>query len=317
LSRPGPLGVAAGEPAAARPAVAPASLPSGLTRRVIPCLDVAAGRVVKGVRFRDLTDQGDPAEAAERYAAQGADEIVFLDVGAAPEGRDTDLAWVRRTAERVFIPLTVGGGVRSAADAARLLRGGADKVAINTAAVRRPALIGELAHRFGSQCVVLSVDVRRSSGGASASPPAGTAGRTATSARSARSGVENDPCAALCWEVVVEGGRTATGRDALEWMQAGVAAGAGEILLTSIDRDGTRGGYDLPLLAAATAVLPVPLIASGGAGEPSHLAAALRNGAAAVLAASIFHQGSWTVGEVKRALRAAGFPMRDPYEEPS
>ncbi len=289
MSRPGHPGVSTGEPAGARSSVAPAGLPSGLTRRVIPCLDVAAGRVVKGVRFRDLTDQGDPAEAAERYAAQGADEIVFLDVGAAPEGRDTDLAWVRRTAERVFIPLTVGGGVRSAADAARLLRAGADKVAINTAAVRRPALIGELAHRFGSQCVVLSVDVRRS-------PGSGSAPR---------------------WEVVVEGGRTPTGRDALEWMQAGVAAGAGEILLTSIDRDGTRGGYDLPLLAAATAVLPVPLIASGGAGESSHLAAALRHGAAAVLAASIFHQGSWTVGEVKRALRAAGFPMRDPYEEPS
>jgi cyclase len=262
---------------------APAGLPSGLTRRVIPCLDVAAGRVVKGVRFRDLTDQGDPAEAAERYADQGADEIVFLDVSAAPEGRDTDLEWVRRTAERVFIPLTVGGGVRSAGDAARLLRAGADKVAVNTAAVRRPALIGELAHRFGSQCVVLSVDVRRIAADAGAR-----------------------------WEVVVAGGRTETGLDALQWMAAGVAAGAGEILLTSIDRDGTRGGYDLALIAAATAVLPVPLIASGGAGEPAHLAAALRCGAAAVLAASIFHQGAWTVGEVKRALQAAGFPMREP-----
>jgi imidazole glycerol-phosphate synthase subunit HisF len=269
--------------AASRPAAAGAG-PSGLTRRVIPCLDVAAGRVVKGIRFRDLADQGDPADAAARYAAQGADEIVFLDVTAAPEGRDTDLDWVRRTAERVFIPLTVGGGVRSAADAGRVLRAGADKVAVNTAAVRRPELIGELAHRFGSQCVVLSVDARRTAGAG-----AGAGG----------------------WEVVVEGGRTPTGRDALEWIEAGVAAGAGEVLLTSIDRDGTRGGYDLPLIAAAAAAVPVPLIASGGAGTAEHLAAALAAGAAAVLAASIFHQGTCTVGEVKRALAAAGFPMRE------
>jgi len=264
-------------------AVAPAGAPSGLTRRVIPCLDVAAGRVVKGVRFRDLADQGDPAEAAERYAAQGADEIVFLDVTAAPEGRDTDLDWVRRTAERVFIPLTVGGGVRAAADAGRLLLAGADKVAVNTAAVRRPELIAELARRFGSQCVVLSVDARRLPG----------------------------PGPAARWEVVVEGGRTPTGRDAVEWIRAGVAAGAGEVLLTSIDHDGTRGGYDLPLIAAAAAAVPVPLIASGGAGAPEHLAAALAAGAAAVLAASIFHQGTFTVGEVKRALAAAGYPMRE------
>jgi cyclase len=261
--------------------------PSGLTRRVIPCLDVAAGRVVKGIRFRDLADQGDPADAAARYAAQGADEIVFLDVTAAPEGRDTDLDWVRRTAERVFIPLTVGGGVRSTADAGRVLRAGADKVAVNTAAVRRPELIGELARRFGSQCVVLSVDARRAAGAG-----AGAGG----------------------WEVVVEGGRTPTGRDALEWIEAGVAAGAGEVLLTSIDRDGTRGGYDLSLIAAAASAVPVPLIASGGAGTAEHLAAALAAGAAAVLAASIFHQGTCTVGEVKRALAAAGFPMR---EEPA
>jgi cyclase len=257
---------------------------SGLTRRVIPCLDVAAGRVVKGIRFRDLADQGDPADAAARYAAQGADEIVFLDVTAAPEGRDTDLDWVRRTAERVFIPLTVGGGVRSAANAGRVLRAGADKVAVNTAAVRRPELIGELARRFGSQCVVLSVDARRAHGTGAG------------------------------WEVVVEGGRTPTGRDALEWIEAGVAAGAGEVLLTSIDRDGTRGGYDLSLIAAAASAVPVPLIASGGAGTAEHLAAALAAGAAAVLAASIFHQGTCTVGEVKRALAAAGFPMR---EEPA
>jgi cyclase len=265
---------------AAALAVCAAPGASGLTRRVIPCLDVAAGRVVKGVRFRDLADQGDPAEAAARYAGQGADEIVFLDVTAAPEGRDTDLDWVRRTAERVFIPLTVGGGVRSAADAGRLLRAGADKVAVNTAALRRPELIGELARRFGSQCVVLSVDARR------------------------------QPGPAERWEVVVEGGRTPTGRDALEWIAAGVAAGAGEVLLTSIDHDGTRDGYDLPLIAAAAAAVPVPLIASGGAGTPEHLAAALAAGAAAVLAASIFHQGSFTVGDVKLALAASGFAMR-------
>lgn len=263
-------------------AVSERTLVSGLTRRVIPCLDVAGGRVVKGVRFRDLADQGDPAEAAARYAGQGADEIVFLDVTAAPEGRDTDLDWVRRTAERVFVPLTVGGGVRSAADAGRALLAGADKVAVNTAAVRRPELIGELARRYGSQCVVLSVDARRAPGGGAHS-----------------------------WEVVVEGGRTPTGRDAVAWIRAGVAAGAGEVLLTSIDRDGTRGGYDLELVAAAAAAVPVPLIASGGAGSPAHLAAALAAGAAAVLAASIFHQGTWTVGEVKRALAAAGHPMRE------
>jgi cyclase len=258
---------------------------------VIPCLDVAAGRVVKGVRFRDLADQGDPAEAAERYAAQGADEIVFLDIGAAPAGRDTDLDWVRRTAERVFIPLTVGGGVRSAADAGSLLRAGADKVAVNTAAVRRPPLIGELARQLGSQCVVLSVDARRRLSGG----PESAAALPAPAS----------------WEVVIEGGRTATGLDALEWIRSGVAAGAGEVLLTSIDHDGTRGGYDLQLIAAAAAAVPVPLIASGGAGDPSHLAAALAAGAAAVLAASIFHQGTFTVGEVKRALAAAGFPIRE------
>jgi cyclase len=254
--------------------------PSGLARRVIPCLDVADGRVVKGVRFAGLRDQGDPAEAALRYAEQGADEIVFLDIGAAPERRDTDLGWVQRTAERVFVPLTVGGGVRSAGDASRLLGAGADKIAVNTAAVARPELLEELARRFGSQCVVLSVDARRR------------------------------PAPAEGWEVVVEGGRRPTGRDALEWIAAAVERGAGEILLTSIDRDGTRGGYDLELISAAARTVPVPVIASGGAGTPDHLAAALAAGAAAVLAASIFHQGTFTVGEVKSALAAAGFPIR-------
>ena len=252
---------------------------SGLARRVIPCLDVKDGRVVKGVRFENLTDQGDPAESALRYAEQGADEIVFLDIGAAPEERDTDVEWVRRTAERVFIPLTVGGGVRSEADAKRLLRSGADKVGINSAAVERPELLGELSRRFGSQCVVLSVDARKRSEGG--------------------------------WEVVTKGGRHPTGLDALAWIRDGVGRGAGEILLTSIDRDGTKGGYDLDLIAEVSQAVPVPVIASGGAGTAEHLAAALEAGAAAVLAASIFHQGTYTVGEVKRVLANAGFPVRE------
>jgi len=252
---------------------------SGLARRVIPCLDVRAGRVVKGVQFQNLVDQGDPAESALRYAEQGADEIVFLDITAAPEERDTDVEWVRRTAEQVFIPLTVGGGVRGAADARRLLRSGADKVGINSAAVERPELLDELARLFGSQCVVLSVDARRNDGAG--------------------------------WEVVTRGGRHATGRDALAWIREGVERGAGEVLLTSIDRDGTQGGYDLDLIAQVAAAVPVPVIASGGAGGPEHLVAALAAGAAAVLAASMFHHGTWTVGDVKQAIAAGGFPVRE------
>ncbi|HET9212753.1 MAG TPA: imidazole glycerol phosphate synthase subunit HisF [Thermoanaerobaculia bacterium] len=255
--------------------------PTDLARRVIPCLDVSAGRVVKGVRFQDLRDQGDPAESALRYAEQGADEIVFLDITAAPEERDTDVEWVRRTAERVFIPLTVGGGVRTEADARRLLRSGADKVGINSAAVERPELIGELARRFGSQCVVLSVDAKRREGG---------------------------------WEVVTRGGRHPTGLDALVWIREGVGRGAGEILLTSIDRDGTQGGYDLALVREVSEAVTVPVIASGGAGEAEHLAEALAAGAAAVLAASIFHEGTYTVGDVKRVIAKAGFPVREEGE---
>ena len=268
------------------------STPSGLTRRVIPCLDVANGRVVKGVRFQGLVDQGDPAAAALRYARQGADEIVFLDVSAAPEGRGTDLDWVLRTAERVFIPLTVGGGVRTVEDARRLLRAGADKVGVNTAAVASPELLSDLAHRFGSQCVVLSVDARR---------------RSESDARR-RSGSTLEPDGG--WEVVTHGGRRETGREAIAWIREAVERGAGEILLTSIDSDGTRGGYDLKLIAAVAAAVCVPVIASGGAGRPEHLAAALGAGASAVLAASIFHQGTCTVGEVKLALDAARFPVR-------
>jgi imidazole glycerol-phosphate synthase subunit HisF len=257
------------------------TLPSGLARRVIPCLDVAHGRVVKGVRFAGLADQGDPADAAQRYAEQGADEIVFLDVTAAPEGRATDLDWVLRTAERVFIPLTVGGGVRTVEDARRLLRAGADKVGVNTAAVADPELLSALARRFGRQCVVLSVDARR-----------------------------RGPAAESGWEVVTHGGRRETGREAIAWISEAVERGAGEVLLTSVDGDGTRGGYDLDLIAAAAGAVSVPVIASGGAGRPEHLAAALSAGAAAVLAASIFHQGTCTVGEVKLALEAARFPVR-------
>lgn len=250
---------------------------SELARRVIPCLDVAAGRVVKGVRFTDLRDMGSPPEAAARYAEGGADELVFLDVTAAPEGRDTDLGWVEATAARVFVPLTVGGGVRKVEDAAALLAAGADKVGVNSAAVADPSLLARLAERYGSQCVVLSVDARRCGAG---------------------------------WHVVTHGGRRDTGLDALAWIETGVAHGAGEILLTSIDGDGTRAGYDLALVAEAARRVAVPVIASGGAGNVEHLAEALAAGAAAVLAASVFHQGDLTVNEVKRQLAARGFPMR-------
>jgi len=255
---------------------------TGLTFRVIPCLDVRDGRVVKGIRFKNLRDQGDPAEIAARYDAQGADEVVFLDITAAPERRDTDLDWVRRTAERVFIPLSVGGGVRHVEDARRLLLAGADKVAVNTAAIDRPDLLNELAERFGSQCVVLSVDAKRRGEGED-----------------------------VHWEVVTHGGRRPRGRDAEEWIREGVERGAGEILLTSIDSDGTQAGYDLELLRRVSGSTSVPVIASGGAGTPEHLADALAAGSAAVLAASIFHEGTYTVGEVKRFLAGRGFAMRE------
>jgi len=257
--------------------------PTSLCRRVIPCLDVAEGRVVKGVRFQGLVDVGDPAEQAARYAAEGADELVFLDVAASHERRGPALAWVERVAERVFVPLSVGGGVRTEDDARALLEAGADKVGVNSAAVERPALLGELAARFGSQCVVLSVDARRR-------PEGG-------------------------WEVVTHGGRRPTGRDALEWIEEGVAAGAGEILLTSIDRDGTREGYDLELLAEACARVDVPVIASGGGATIDDFAAALEAGAAAVLAASVFHSGETTVAAIHRELAARGFPVRKTWKE--
>ncbi len=252
-----------------------------LLRRVIPCLDVKDGRVVKGVRFVDLTDEGDPPTLAERHAAEGADEIVFLDISAAPEARGTLLDIVERTAKRVFVPVTVGGGVRTADEMRAVLRAGADKVAVNTAAVRDPALLTACARRFGRQCVVISVDAR-------AVP--GEPGR---------------------WEVVVQGGRTPTGLDAIEWIARAAELGAGEVLLTSIDRDGTQGGFDLPLLRAAAAAAEAAGVAAGGAGDPADMVAAIVEGHAdAVLAASIFHRGIHSIGSVKDALAAAGVPVR-------
>ncbi len=251
-----------------------------LRSRVIPCLDVSAGRVVKGVNFVNLTDEGDPVELAARYAAEGADEIVFLDISATPEGRDTMLDVVRRTAQNVFVPLTVGGGVRSVGDMRAALRAGADKVSVNSAAVRNPELIGQCAAAFGRQCVVLAVDARRRSGGG--------------------------------WEVVVDGGRTPTGQNAIEWIRTGVEAGAGEILLTSMDSDGTQDGFDLELLRAANAAVPVPIIASGGAGTADHCVRAIVDGRAdAVLAASIFHRRQVEISAVKEQMAAAGVPIRE------
>jgi cyclase len=252
-----------------------------LLRRVIPCLDVAAGRVVKGVRFVELTDEGDPPELAARYAAAGADEIVFLDISAAPEERATLRDVVERTARRVFVPLTVGGGVRTPREMRDVLRAGADKVAVNSAAVRDPGLLRSCARRFGRQCVVISIDARAVPG---------------------RSG---------SWEVVVRGGREPTGLDAVEWAQRAVSLGAGEVLLTSIDRDGTRQGFDIPLLRAVTSSVGVPVVASGGAGSPEDMVHAIVDGGAdAVLAASIFHRDSHSITAVKQALAAAGVPVR-------
>jgi cyclase len=251
-----------------------------LARRIIPCLDVKAGRVVKGVRFVDLADAGDPVEIAARYDADGADELCFLDITASHEARPIILDVVARTAERVFMPLTVGGGVRSVADVRALLKAGADKVSINTAAVERPALVAEASERFGAQCVVVAIDARR---------------------RGAAPG----------WEVHTHGGRRPTGLDAVAWAERMAAAGAGEILLTSMDRDGTREGYDLELTRAVVDAVDVPVIASGGVGALEHLHDGLvRGGASAVLAASIFHYGDHTVREAKRFLASRGVAVR-------
>jgi imidazole glycerol-phosphate synthase subunit HisF len=254
-------------------------LKNGPLKRVIPCLDVDKGRVVKGTNFVDIRDAGDPVELAVRYQDEGADEIVFLDITASHEKRETVAALARRTADDVFIPFTIGGGVRSVEDAQAVLDAGADKVSVNSAAVARPELIGELAEVFGAQCVVLAVDARRA-------PEGG-------------------------YEVFVNGGRTPVGRDAVEWIREGVERGAGEILLTSMDRDGTEDGYELELTRAASDAVDVPVIASGGAGRLEHLVEAVEEGGAdAVLCASIFHYGEYTVREAKEAMRAAGVPVR-------
>ena len=248
--------------------------------RVIPCLDVDAGRVVKGVNFTDLVDAGDPVEMARVYDAEGADELVFLDITASSGSRETTYDVVRRTAEQVFIPLTVGGGVRSPDDVDRLLRAGADKVGVNTAGIERPELLGEIAQRFGSQVLVLSVDARRSPG-----TPSG-------------------------YEVTTHGGRQGTGIDAVAWAARGQQLGAGEILLNSMDADGTRRGFDVEMLRAVRAVVTVPVIASGGAGAVEDFAPAVAAGADAVLAASVFHFGQLRISDAKDALRRAGYPVR-------
>jgi cyclase len=250
--------------------------------RVIPCLDVDAGRVVKGVNFAGLRDAGDPVDLAAAYDRQGADELVFLDITASSGGRETMYEVVRRTAEQVFIPLTVGGGVRSTGDVDRLLRAGADKVSLNTAAVARPELLAEAARRFGSQCVVLSVDARRAP---AAGLPSG-------------------------FEVTTHGGRRGTGIDAVAWASRAVGLGVGEILLNSMDADGTKSGFDTELIRAVRAAVTVPVIASGGAGELAHFAPAVSAGADAVLAASVFHFGQLRIADVKAALRAAGHCVR-------
>jgi cyclase len=261
--------------------------------RVIPCLDVDGGRVVKGVNFRQLRDAGDPVELAAFYDAEGADELTFLDITASSGGRDTMYDVVRRTAEQVFIPLTVGGGVRSVADVDRLLRAGADKVSLNTAAIARPDLLAEAAQRFGSQCIVLSVDARRTPDHA----PAGGSGGVV-------------PPGQHSFEVTTHGGRVGTGIDALEWARRATELGAGEILLNSMDADGTTAGFDLELIRAVRALVTVPVIASGGAGALAHFAPAVDAGADAVLAASVFHFGTLRIGQVKNALRGAGYPIR-------
>jgi cyclase len=253
-----------------------------LAKRIIPCLDVDQGRVVKGTRFVDLRDAGDPVELAARYDSEGADELVFLDITASHEQRDLILDVATRTAETLFIPLTIGGGVRSVGDVKRLLRAGADKVAINTAAAERPELIAAAAGEFGSQAIVVAIDAKASEDG---------------------------------WEVFLHGGRTPTGLDAVEWARRAADLGAGEILLTSMDRDGTTDGFDLALTRAVATAVPIPVIASGGAGAPEHLADAVDpelGGAEAALAASVFHFGTFTIARAKEALEARGLPVRMP-----
>lgn len=251
-----------------------------LAKRIIPCLDVARGRVVKGVNFVQLRDAGDPVECARAYSEQGADEITFLDIRASHEGRDTMVDVVRRVAQQVFVPLTVGGGIRDSEDVRLLLQAGADKVSVNTAAVERPDFINEASARFGSQCIVLAIDAQRNENGKG-------------------------------WTVFTYGGRKSTGLDVLEWAREGARRGAGEILLTSMDRDGTKDGYDLALTRAVSEAVSVPVIASGGAGTLEHLYEGLSEGRAdAVLAASIFHYGTYTIKQTKDYLRDRGIPVR-------
>ena len=259
-----------------------------LTRRIIPCLDVTAGRVVKGIEFVQLRDAGDPVELAKFYNEEGADELVFLDITASSDHRETMIDVVERTADQVFIPLTVGGGIRSVEDVRRMLKAGADKVSINTAAIARPALVREAADQFGSQCVVVAIDARRA--------PDSTEPR---------------------WEVFTHGGRRPTGLDAVAWAREVARLGAGEILLTSMDRDGTKDGYDLPLNAAISEAVPIPVIASGGAGTLAHLYDAFTIGKAdAALVASIFHYGEYRIREAKDYLAARGLPIRIPRGAP-
>jgi imidazole glycerol-phosphate synthase subunit HisF len=278
----------------------PAGVPYSATvvlKRVIPCLDVDAGRVVKGTNFVGLRDAGDPVELAERYDAEGADELIFLDITASHEARETIVELARRTADNVFIPFTIGGGIRSVADAQAVLDAGADKVSVNSAPLERPDLLGELAETFGAQCVVIAIDAKRRQAAGSASPtceaPPGWFGDGA-------------------WDVYVNGGRNLVeGRDAVSWAREAVERGAGEVLLTSMDRDGTSDGYDLELTRAVSDAVPVPVIASGGAGELVHLSAAITEGGAdAVLCASIFHYGQYRVRDAKQHLAASRIPVR-------
>lgn len=255
-----------------------------LATRVIPCLDVDAGRVVKGVNFLDLRDAGDPVELAAAYGEQGADELTFLDVTASSSGRGTMIDVVKRTADQIFIPLTVGGGVRTEDDVNQLLRAGADKVSVNTAAIARPELLAELSRRFGSQCIVLSVDARTVPEGEQPTPSG--------------------------WEVTTHGGRRGTGIDAVEWAERGQELGVGEILLNSMDADGTKAGFDLDMVRAVRAAVSIPVIASGGAGAVEHFAPAVHAGADAVLAASVFHFGEMTIADVKKAMAAEGITVR-------
>ena len=272
-------------------------------KRVIPCLDVDAGRVVKGTNFVGLRDAGDPVELAARYDAEGADELVFLDITATSDGRDTIVDLARRAADEVFVPFTIGGGIRSVEDAQAVLDAGADKVAVNSAAVARPELLTEMADRFGSQCVVMAIDAKG---------VPGTSRGGAWSPGDVREEdlVEGDP-----WEVYVAGGRKPTGRGAVAWAREAVERGAGEILLTSMDGDGTTSGYDLPLTRAVAEAVPVPVIASGGAGTLDHLVEALEAGADAALAASIFHFRTFSIAEAKERIGAAGIGVR-PYRAP-